>query len=252
VHRENYSFNCGVDIFHECVCAGSSAEGWEQVARSGEAAESSGWVQTSRNSQRNEIVGGELCGKRKAEYSGANRFRTSSRREVEKKNPCLSQGRGYPFEASNLDCGHGIAAPMSGLSRRFKQLDEELLALGEETMLLEELDGFIAGLLVCPDLIKPGEWLPIIWNRDSADQQLAFDNLDHVNRVLGLVVEHYNSVARTLMERPDLRHLPELGPETNILLTVQRGIIFVACLFALFCTSLEVERLGQAFERRKP
>ena len=85
---------------------------------------------------------------------------------------------------------------MSGLSRRLKQLDEELLALSEETMLLEELDGFIAGLLVCPDLIKPGEWLPIIWNRDSADQQPAFDNLDHVNRVLGLVMEHYNSVAR--------------------------------------------------------
>jgi hypothetical protein len=36
---------------------------------------------------------------------------------------------------------------MSGLSRRLKQLDEELLALGEETMLPEELDGFIAGLL---------------------------------------------------------------------------------------------------------
>ena len=67
---------------------------------------------------------------------------------------------------------------MSGLSRRLKQLDEELLALGEETMLLEELDGFIAGLLVCPDLIKPGEWLPIVWNRDSADQQPASDNLD--------------------------------------------------------------------------
>ena len=44
---------------------------------------------------------------------------------------------------------------MSGLSRRLKQLDEELLALGEETMLLEELDGFIAGLLVCPQLIMP-------------------------------------------------------------------------------------------------
>ena len=91
---------------------------------------------------------------------------------------------------------------MSGLSRRLKQLDEELLALGEETMLLEELDGFIAGLLVCPDLIKPGEWLPIIWNRDSPDQRPAFDNPDHVNQVLGLVMEHYNDVARTLMERP--------------------------------------------------
>ena len=94
-------------------------------------------------------------------------------------------------------------APMSSLSRRLKQLDEELLALGEETMLLEELDGFIAGLLVCPELIKPGDWLPIVWNRDSADQQPVFEDLDHVNRVLGLVMEHYNDVARTLMENPD-------------------------------------------------
>ena len=103
---------------------------------------------------------------------------------------------------------------MSGLSRHLKQLDEELLALGEETMLLEELDGFIAGLLVCPDLIKPGEWLPIVWNRDSADQQPAFENLDHVNRVLGLVMEHYNSVARTLMERPD-RYSPLFSVDTR-------------------------------------
>jgi hypothetical protein len=42
------------------------------------------------------------------------------------------------------------------------------------------------------------------------------------------------------------RHLPELGAEANILITAQRGILFVACLFALFCTSVEVERLGQA------
>ena len=92
---------------------------------------------------------------------------------------------------------------MSGLSRRIKQLDEALLALGEETMLLEELDGFIAGLLVCPELIRPGDWLPIVWNRDSADQQPVFEDLDHVKRVLGLVMEHYNDVARTLMENPD-------------------------------------------------
>ena len=103
---------------------------------------------------------------------------------------------------------------MSGLPRRLKQLDEELLALGEETMLLEELDGFIAGLLVCPDLIKPGEWLPVLWNRDSPDQQSAFEDPDHVNRVLGLVMEHYNSVARTLLERPD-RYSPLFSVDTR-------------------------------------
>jgi hypothetical protein len=44
------------------------------------------------------------------------------------------------------------------------------------------------------------------------------------------------------------RHLPEMGRGTDILLIVGRGTIFMGCLFALFCTSLEVERLGQAFD----
>lgn len=98
---------------------------------------------------------------------------------------------------------------MPVLSRRLRQLEKELLALGEETMLIEELDGFIAGLLVCPDLIKPSEWLPVIWGEDGDDQQPAFDNLKHLNRVLGLVMDHYNGVARTLMEQAD-RYRPLL------------------------------------------
>jgi hypothetical protein len=44
------------------------------------------------------------------------------------------------------------------------------------------------------------------------------------------------------------RHLPGLGQETDAWLAAQRGTILVGCLFALFCTSLEVERLGQAFD----
>jgi hypothetical protein len=47
------------------------------------------------------------------------------------------------------------------------------------------------------------------------------------------------------------RHLPELGRDTDALLMAQRGVILVGCLFALFCTSLEVERLGQAFESNR-
>jgi hypothetical protein len=44
------------------------------------------------------------------------------------------------------------------------------------------------------------------------------------------------------------RHVPELGRDADFLLMARRGLLFVGCLFALFCTSLEVERLGQAFE----
>ena len=41
-----------------------------------------------------------------------------------------------------------------------------------------------------------------VWGSEGEDD-LAFDSLDHLNRVLGLVMEHYNDVARTLIERPD-------------------------------------------------
>ena len=50
---------------------------------------------------------------------------------------------------------------MLNQSRRLKQPEKELLALGEEVMLLEELDGFLAGILVCPQVIPPSEWLPV-------------------------------------------------------------------------------------------
>ena len=91
-------------------------------------------------------------------------------------------------------------------SHRLKQLEHELLALGDEAMLLEEFDGFVAGLLVCPELIKPGEWLPVVWGTEE-DGEPAFDSIDHLNRVLGLLMEHYNDVAVTLIERPE-RYAP--------------------------------------------
>ena len=92
---------------------------------------------------------------------------------------------------------------MPGLSLRRRQLEDELLALGENVMLIEELDGLIAGLLVCPELILPGEWLPIVWGLAKENPQSAFDDLDHANRVLGLVMDYYNDVVLTLMRNPE-------------------------------------------------
>lgn len=73
--------------------------------------------------------------------------------------------------------------------------------------------------------------------------------LNHVFLFLGRLGFIFGSALFSVVV---FRHLPDLGPETDFLLAVQRGIILVACLFALFCTSLELERLGQAFENRRP
>lgn len=45
------------------------------------------------------------------------------------------------------------------------QLDELLISLPDENegMLISEFDGFCTGLIVCPDIVLPGEWIPIVW-----------------------------------------------------------------------------------------
>ncbi len=57
------------------------------------------------------------------------------------------------------------------LSRRLLKLDAFLHseAVDEDAMLLSELDGFLAGVIVCPDLIAPSEWLPLIWGEELPD-----------------------------------------------------------------------------------
>jgi hypothetical protein len=45
------------------------------------------------------------------------------------------------------------------------------------------------------------------------------------------------------------RHVPELTGDADIMLIAKRGLILIASLFALFCASLEVERVGIAFAK---
>ena len=81
-------------------------------------------------------------------------------------------------------------------------LDQALLALDEGAMVLEELDGFVAGLLVCPQAIPPGEWFARAMGV-SPTRPSPFADLDHANRVLGLVMEYYNAVVMTLAREPE-------------------------------------------------
>jgi uncharacterized protein len=83
------------------------------------------------------------------------------------------------------------------------QLKNDLLGLVDDAMLLEELDGFIAGIVCCPDFIQPGEWLPVVWGRTEDKSAPVFQNLEHANKVIALVMGHYNHVAMTLSKTPD-------------------------------------------------
>ena len=73
-----------------------------------------------------------------------------------------------------------------------------------------ELDGYVAGLIVCPEPVLPAEWLPTLWGGEN-----GFAELDGVDQIAAAVLDHYNRIARELAEEeaseidrtaPDLIH----------------------------------------------
>lgn len=60
---------------------------------------------------------------------------------------------------------------------------------------LEALDGFFCALIVGPDVVLPSEYLPLVLGSNN-----RFEDLNEVNRVLPLMLRHWNTIARTLNE----------------------------------------------------
>jgi uncharacterized protein len=87
---------------------------------------------------------------------------------------------------------------MRQLPSRLRRLDDALADLAvDEPMLLTELDGFLTGILVCPELILPGEWLPIVWGCEESGQA-PFDDPADVQWFTDAVTARYNEIARDL------------------------------------------------------
>ncbi len=79
--------------------------------------------------------------------------------------------------------------PMS--PERLDMLDQKLLEL--EVMMLSQLDGLLAGVIVCPELVPPSVWLPVVWRTDDGEP-FVFEDARQFETMTGLVMEHYNNL----------------------------------------------------------
>jgi uncharacterized protein len=83
---------------------------------------------------------------------------------------------------------------------RLEELEHLLVGLPGEPMLASELDGFLAGILVCPTLILPGAWLPEVWGAtNDSDKPPVFDTEQQAQDIIELIMAHYNAVAGALL-----------------------------------------------------
>jgi uncharacterized protein len=98
----------------------------------------------------------------------------------------------------SLRYGMLISISMKQLPSRLRRLDDALADLPlEEPMLLTELDGFLTGVIVSPELIMPSEWLPVVWGADEVGGA-PFDDPADVQWFTDAVMARYNEIARDL------------------------------------------------------
>lgn len=141
---------------------------------------------------------------------------------------------------------------------------EELLSNIEvmpDAMCASELDGYVAGLLLCPEMIMPGEWLSEVW---ALDGEPSFESMEQAQKTIGAVMAHYNRVAQNLasrtlpyeiiLERPSKDEEPFwgfwiAGFEQAMQLRPKAWLAYlnaddteVEAAFSVMCALLEIER----------
>ena len=60
----------------------------------------------------------------------------------------------------------------------------------DECMMLSNLDGFLTGIVICPESIPPIEWLPVIWGGDKAE----FESVEQMQTIISTIMGRYSEI----------------------------------------------------------
>lgn len=91
------------------------------------------------------------------------------------------------------------------------QLDDLLLNQFDEGMLLSELDGYLTGLIVSPDLVPQSRWLKPVWG----DGPPQFGNTADLQQFLDLLMRHHNTIIDDLARPGSYEPILETDTRTN-------------------------------------
>ena len=73
----------------------------------------------------------------------------------------------------------------------------------------EALDGFFTALVICPELIRPSEYMDVIRSGASKGEELIFSGMAEAERFHGLLMRHWNAINAEL--RRGEPHMPILS-----------------------------------------
>jgi uncharacterized protein len=84
------------------------------------------------------------------------------------------------------------------LESNLEALDDFLMSdqASDDGMMLSDLDGFLTGLAIGPELIPPSEWLPMVWGGEEP----VFDDPAQAQSILGFIMSRYNEILGQLAD----------------------------------------------------
>jgi len=68
---------------------------------------------------------------------------------------------------------------------------------GGKAMNIEEIDGFFSALIAGPEIVAPSEYMAEVFGSETSETH-QFESLEEANEILGLMMRHWNDIARTL------------------------------------------------------
>lgn len=103
---------------------------------------------------------------------------------------------------------------MGNSDQELDYLAKLLWALPQENfpMSLAELDGYLTGILTCPDMISPSEWLPHVWGETG---EASFPEIKTAEITVAAVMAHYNSLANAMALSPWVEPIYEVDPNSD-------------------------------------
>lgn len=109
------------------------------------------------------------------------------------------------------------------LNRELSDEDRDQLAtmlsrvVGGKISNLETLDGFLTALVICPEPIRPSEFVPLILSGKTEDGDLVFASAQEAEQFYKLLLRYWNEINRTFRDA-DI-YMPYLFEDRMALLT---------------------------------
>lgn len=106
---------------------------------------------------------------------------------------------------------------MSRSDRELDRLADLLFALPQDRfpMTVSELDGYVTGILSCPVLIAPSDWLSHVWGETG---DAGFPDLPTAKATISAVMDHYNRIATALTKSPWIEPIYEVDRNSDEIL----------------------------------